>query len=420
VNAITDGGKDPVHRVSGLGANPLVASRPRLRSWCGGYGLLFIVTLEAVTMGSGRLLMIGPLSLKMWLYVAAMAYTSVRMVQGFSFRTASILLVFTQAVLLLGEIAEGLSQGGRIEAITEDVKPLIYFPMLLFFEAVVRDVRDVKLIRNIIIIGGVLLSVIYMALLAAIASGLVSFDTFYKIVSANEEVGIVLRGNSGIFFYNGSLYICIAFIFLVCDNFRMARVFIAITVIGAAASGTRGYILALAIVALLYIALHPLSLKNKLLYFTIVTLMGVGLFFTVTATAGDKQSGDSLRLRTIRQVLDRSDLVSLAVGHGFGKGVPERPVHMEMSYLEIFHKQGAIGLLWWTSLILILVARYRRAMAVAPHQLVYPFLLSSVFVLVESFTNPFVNNPIGMSMLVMSLACLAALRTTTDWREPTH
>jgi hypothetical protein len=59
-------------------------------------------------------------------------------------------------------------------------------------------------------------------------------------------------------------------------------------------------------------------------------------------------------------------------------------------------------------------------MAVAPHQLVYPFLLSSVFVLVESFTNPFVNNPIGMSMLVMSLACLAALRTTTDWREPTH
>jgi hypothetical protein len=82
---------------------------------------------------------------------------------------------------------------------------------------------------------------------------------------------------------------------------------------------------------------------------------------------------------------------------------------MEITYAEIFHKQGVIGLLWWTALVAILATRLRQAIKNGNRSLAYPLFLSASFVLFESATNPFLNNPIGMYPFIISLVGLGVL-----------
>jgi hypothetical protein len=81
---------------------------------------------------------------------------------------------------------------------------------------------------------------------------------------------------------------------------------------------------------------------------------------------------------------------------------------MEISYLEIFHKQGLIGLAFWASLAGAIFHQYLQA---GPSAETDAFFYSSLFIFIESLTNQYINNPIGMSILLLSLVCLYKLRT---------
>jgi hypothetical protein len=39
----------------------------------------------------------------------------------------------------------------------------------------------------------------------------------------------------------------------------------------------------------------------------------------------------------------------------------------------------------------------------------YPFVLSVVFVILQSTTNPFMNNPIGLTMILITIVVLSKL-----------
>jgi hypothetical protein len=82
---------------------------------------------------------------------------------------------------------------------------------------------------------------------------------------------------------------------------------------------------------------------------------------------------------------------------------------MEIMYLEVFHKQGIVGLLWWATLIGIAVVRWKRAIRAGEGQLAYPLFLAIIFVLIESATNPFLNNPIGLYAFIICYVALGAL-----------
>ena len=55
---------------------------------------------------------------------------------------------------------------------------------------------------------------------------------------------------------------------------------------------------------------------------------------------GDRSQSDAGRIAQIKEVISMTSVLSSFIGNGFGIGIPSRPVHMEISYLEIFHKQG--------------------------------------------------------------------------------
>jgi O-antigen ligase len=82
---------------------------------------------------------------------------------------------------------------------------------------------------------------------------------------------------------------------------------------------------------------------------------------------------------------------------------------MEIVYLEVFHKQGIVGLSFWGLVILLNWLLYRRAVKNNNFQRAAPFLLSVVLVYLQSLTNPYLNNPIGLTMISVSLVCLNLL-----------
>jgi hypothetical protein len=126
---------------------------------------------------------------------------------------------------------------------------------------------------------------------------------------------------------------------------------------------------------------------------------------------GDRAHSDDARWRQIRQVLREVSFTSLFFGHGFGQGTALRPVHMEISYLEIFHKQGLLGLAFWFHLFYVI---YRKFGESKKDGLSTAFYYSVVFIFIQSATNQYFNNPIGLGMVSLSLVCLDRLASDVN------
>jgi len=124
---------------------------------------------------------------------------------------------------------------------------------------------------------------------------------------------------------------------------------------------------------------------------------------------GDKAPSDEGRIVLFKQVMSALTPLSLFVGHGFGIGIAEKPVHMEISYLEILHKQGLLGLLFWFMLFVLTVRMYFRACRNGYRRTALPFMLSSLLIFILTATNNYMNNPLGMSMLLVSFGVLNVL-----------
>jgi len=144
---------------------------------------------------------------------------------------------------------------------------------------------------------------------------------------------------------------------------------------------------------------------GKLLRLAPLLILTVVLAWPYVLFNRDKLDSDYIRMETLEQVIDATSPLSLAIGNGLGVGVQNRPVHMEVAYLEMFHKQGLVGLLWITSVFAVLCTRYVKARH-ANHPYAEPLFLSALFVAIESVTNPFINNPIGICVWIIALVGL--------------
>ncbi|MCZ6520041.1 MAG: hypothetical protein O6848_00915, partial [Bacteroidetes bacterium] len=132
---------------------------------------------------------------------------------------------------------------------------------------------------------------------------------------------------------------------------------------------------------------------------------------------GDKNWSDIIRRRQIQQVIERISIPSFFIGHGFGMGIPVRKIHMEIAYLEIFHKQGLFGLVFWLILFFVIIHHYRQAVLNQQGAAALPFFMGALFIFIQSVTNQYINNPIGLTMVLVALAVLKVLSKTSEQSE---
>lgn len=390
--------------------------------------LLQVILLEIILGGGGRFTAIGPLSLRMVLFVTAIVYTGYILWKKERINIQYSALVLAFIIVTIIAILMGLSVGAHNKLIFEDVKPLSYFLILPFFTLTIQDKSILINISKLFIYSSLFLSIAYLITIILMNGGIIPFKKFYALTSPTEE--FFYRGELA-FFYKGFIFLSIGLIFIYFIKPKHWAIMASIIIFAIILTFTRGFIFALLLTAFSYLLLHPMSLKSKLpglfaLSTAAIVLVYYGddIYSSVSRTIsktelssgftrqfqpdkllGNREFSDNERRKQLNQVLEHTTMTSTFIGHGFGVGVPVRPVHMEISYLEIFHKQGLLGLLFWGAIFFVLTKRF---LASKPDQSPFSnaFYFGSLFIFFQSATNQYFNNPIGMSFILVALVCL--------------
>lgn len=370
-------------------------------------GILFFG--EIFLLGSGQVVLLpGGISLKMLNYALMIVISSIIL---FIKHTADKDIIrmtgLFSGTLLLGILISTLN-GGLSQAFT-DLSPLLYFFTFFFFYFYIRTPFDITFIKKILQISAVIMAIFYLLYIWLIELGILNFDEVYLVLK--EQSDILFRGNDGAFFYKGFLYLAVGLVFYIVEGkmFSWQSILLLVAIYF---TRTRGFLVIALFAGIFYcgfwIYCKHFLIPVKQVLWTIIALTVIVVFATgwyENFVGVDRGGGDAIRVQTFYEVVERITPLSFWVGHGFGVGVPIRPIHMEMSYLEIFHKQGIVGLLFWGYLFLSASVYFLR-MTVKQQLKGLPFMLAIIMIYIQSLFNPFLNNPIGMSFVLISYIVL--------------
>jgi hypothetical protein len=372
-----------------------------------GVSLLVIVAFEVSLLGSGRFVVIGPLTLRMWLFLVAGLYAVIRLVAHGRIKLSTFAILMSLTMLLCFGALIGLLQNARLDLIADDIKPLLFWFTLCFVEMTMRTERLLKLVVRIIKSAAIIMTVGYVAILSLLYMGVISIHAWLEWQRSDAAAGqFFVRGFSGLFLYTGSLYMAIGLIFFAFDRNWRAKLVSFWVILALLATGARGYALGFMGVLLVHSVTATEGLGRRLRYFiapSAVAIMLLVLLFSSSLMG--REVSDASRIANINEVVNRVTPLSIEFGHGLGVSVPDKEVHMETSYLEIFHKQGLLGLAWWASIFLLLIMRYRRARRIN-YLYAQPLFLSALFVALGSVANPYLTGPPGIFVWIIALVGL--------------
>ncbi|MBA7656113.1 hypothetical protein ES703_64026 [subsurface metagenome] len=319
----------------------------------------------------------------------------------------NIFLIVHSLAFLIGSL-----NNAQMHLMLNDMKPLMFFFMLIFFCTFIRDIEGVNLTIKTVKAAALILALPYLIFLLLLHFKIIHLDAdFIAMLENHKGKDIRFQQHMGVF-YNGFLYLCVGFLFFVFEKGKINKLISALIFIAIVFTFSRGFLLSTGLVLLIYVTVRFIrsKLKVKYLAFLIVSCCAALLAGQkYIQTVGDKYISDITRIITFKQVVEAVTPISLFVGHGFGVGTAERLVHMEVSYLEIFHKQGILGLLFWFMLFVVIVRKYLKACRNGVRNMALPFMLSSLLIFILTATNNYMNNPLGMSMVLISIAGLNAL-----------
>ena len=390
-------------------------------------GLLIAVLLDLALGGNGYLIQIGGFRLREIFYVACLAWVALRLLLIEPLRldaTIAGITFFFVAITAL-DAAIGYAGGSEPSAILAELKPLSYFPMLLFFAVSIRKRQDISLAACILMTCGFAVGLIYLMILLGAAAGLVDYIDVFRFLEKSDEFIFRHdpRGPFVGFLYKGAFYTCVAAIFLLFDPFRKTKLIAVIAVIAIPMTVTRGLGGALLLSLVAGAAMNRNWRRAPLLIGYAVLLAAI-LFIAVRSetallvAARDRDQaidtrplivrpGDAQRMGDVGFVLDHTTLSTALVGHGLGAPIGGRN-RIELTYLEIFYKQGLLGLALWAFLLAYCFVLYLRVPA-GTKQFGLAFLLSSLFVAAATASNTFMTGSIGMAVIFIAAASLLVL-----------
>jgi hypothetical protein len=390
-------------------------------------GLLVAVLLDLALGGNGYLIQVGGFRLREIFYVVCLAWVALRLVLIDPVRLDPTIVgtTFVFVAITALDAAIGYFGGSQPSAILAELKPLSYFPMLLFFAVTIRKREDVSLAACSLMACGFVVGLIYLMILLGAAVGLVGYVDVFQFLQRSDE--FIFRHNPNGpfvgFLYKGAFYTCVAAIFLLFDPFRTTKLLAVIAVIAIAMTVTRGLGGALLLSLVAGVAMNRNWRRTPLLIGYAVLLVAV-LFVAVRSetalliASGDlgqgtgtgpvtSRPGDAQRMEDIGFVFRHSSLSTALVGHGLGAPIGTRN-RIELTYLEIFYKQGLLGLALWVFFLAYSFVLYLRVPA-ETRQFGLAFLLSTFFVAVATASNTFMTGSIGMAVIFIVAASLLAL-----------
>jgi hypothetical protein len=410
--------------------------------------LLLVSLTELFIGGGGRFFNLGPLTLRMWLFGITQVVVWWHIFKGIykPGKDLLALVVVFFGVTALGAL-NGYLSGAPVGLILTDVKPLLYWLNLLFYGMVIIGQREVDLVKACLKWNATILAVVYLLLLLLIRLEVVHGFSFYRLTLSSEELSF--RGSLG-FFYKGFIFLPIGIFYWLQEKTYRKYFWVFVIYLAILLTFTRGFWLIIFAIHLVYTLFF--NSRNVVSWLAVV-LMITSLFSVgVYVAQVDQQNFPELmyfqqesvkryqakdlkpwqrqlsnkfsqgfearessiidRIIQLGEVQDALSVKSVLIGNGLGKGIPSRPIHFEISYLEVFHKQGLLGLALWAWLFWLLLKRFMTAIGsrlrekTLFHEDAFVLLVTALFMFGISWLNPFINSPMGLGVLAIALVSL--------------
>jgi hypothetical protein len=376
-------------------------------------GLFTVVLLELFIGGSGRLIEIGPGTLRMALFVpcaliglSALVATR-RITSG---QKLALMMVLAYLGVHLWGLVVGSIRGRDASDMLTELQQSLYWLAAPFFALVLQTPRMVRRSAALVQISGVLLALAYLGVLIGSALGYIDFVALYgRLADSGEVVG---RGEN-LFVYKGFLYLGVAIVFLVAGRGRYWRTLTVLVAIALALTLTRGFLLATSFAVLLM-----LLMEGRKATLVLGLLLVFASAFVVweylpsqsadTSTESRFEASNNQRIVDTVYVADNLSWRTFTVGEGFGSLINGRAL-IENTFLFIFWKLGLAGVVFWLSPIVLCTHYFLRVPRGESHRLAAAYYFGVVLIYVQTLTNPYLNNPIGLSFVMLALFSLRTL-----------
>lgn len=374
--------------------------------------LLIVIILEVSLGGGGRLFDTGAVSPRMMLFGAGLAYTTAALLcrkkipREFVFLTVMFFALSSVSALI------SALENQPVLAALSDFKSLAYFLLLPFFALTVRRVNDVLLVGRLLKFSALALAVSYLIVMAIWKSGGVTTEQMYEWLNPahSAQAEFLFRGDIT-FFFKAVLYVGVGVFFFVAEKNLSRKSAALLLLLAIALTMTRGMWLAVFMVLAAWAFCVLDRLKGAALAAGLVGVMGYVVWINETLPSAVHSIAireDDLNALWVTMADTMGHWHAVLFGRGFGAEVLGREA-IEITYVNVFYKQGIAGIVFWFLPAVYLAWRMRAIRDTALRALAMPYLMSAAFVYVVSFTNPFLTNPIGMTVILVAMVAVRAI-----------
>ena len=384
--------------------------------------LFSLMSVELFTGGGGRLFELGPVTLRMGLFAIALlatVFVHVRCTDPHKWKSLSVLLVVGFFGAHLPSVLIGLADGASPQDIFTDLSPMLFWLMAPFFALVLKSESMVHRTATLIHWSAVGMAVAYLFICVALATGVSIFDGFHAWADKTGEISF---RNHQMFFYKGFLYLGIGTVFLIARGDRWQGVWLAAMVVALTLTLTRGFVVATSLASVLLLV----TMRRKRVLFVALGVIALAVY-AVWVYLPSLDEGSMLAQRDISNSIRANDLLfmkahvdvsTLVFGEGMGTYINGR-LSIENSYLTILWKMGLVALLFWLLPLGIALYYFRKISPTsALHSVACAFFFGLVLVYVQTASNPYLNNPIGLSFVLMAVFSLRTLAISDAARAP--
>jgi hypothetical protein len=374
-------------------------------------GLFTISLLELFIGGGGRLTEIGPGTLRMLLFapcalIGVFALIAPRRITGG--QKLALYMVLAYLAVHLSGLVVGSAHGRDAGDMLTDLQQSLYWLAAPFFALVLQTPRMVRRSATLVKLSGIVLATAYLGILLGSLLGYVDFFALYgRLADSGEFVG---RGEN-LFVYKGFLYLGIAIVFLVAGRGRFWRTLTVLVAVALVLTLTRGFLLATSFAVLLMLIIE--GRKGTLVLGFLLALAAAFMIwqYLPSQSGGNTErfeASNNQRVVDTNYVADNVTWRTFIVGEGFGTFINGRP-SVENTFLFIFWKLGLAGVIFWLSPLVLCTYYFRKVPRDELHALAGAYYFGVVLVYVQTLTNPYLNNPIGLSFVMLALFSLRTL-----------
>jgi len=319
----------------------------------------------------------------------------------------------------------GILNDASVLDIISDIKPLSYLfiipPLIHFF--CLKKINP-KEIYNILVYSLAIVVTLSLTLTLLISIGYFNNISILRNDIDNYigsfEIGI--RANGAVY-YNGFYYLLIGVLMVyskikVSSTRKFEKVFFILGSLTLVASTTKGLIISL-ILGIIIIGnvsskrIDKKIIKNIIFIISMIMiysfiLIKIPYFERILVSNSLSEKGVMIRIAYTKEALSAMNNLKVFIGQGLGFSLPsEGAGHLENSFLEILLEQGIIGLMIWLSYIFITCKKLLNIFKSEEDFFSLGLFTGVVVTTILTLTNPYINNPLGISLLGISMGYIS-------------